>query len=553
MDIGRLYNEDHARQIIEMYNTKSQTTNFDLLVTVGPGINALLLKYGQNLLKTSPVLNLDIEIPGRISIQDLHIKNGIEILAKFKVSSTLKTAFALFPDYKNVFVIGGSSNVDLFFTSFIEKSKAQFEPEYNFKFISGISMDSTIRFVKKIPSNSLIIVSNYNKDVRNNTFSTPEALKFISNNALAPVFTISDVFSKKEGGIGGYVFSYTFYGKEAGRIANEMLSGKQPKDIIVDENSLYQYIFDYQQLKRWNLVDSKAIPANSIFYNKDFDFFAEYKWYILAAFLFLILESLLILYLIRLNKRQKAIVKQMAEAEILYRVIAREQRLMTMVQLTASLSHELSQPLTAILYNTQALLEYHKSGEAEPGEIENLLLKVISDDKRAGSLISSVRSLMKLEVRDKEKVDINAIIQDTVSLFNPEAIQQHIKVNMHLNDNSVFVLGDKIQLQQVILNLLYNARNVMENVDSEERTIEIFQRIDKGAVTVSIHDSGPGIDDEIKKNIFNPFVTSRTSGLGIGLAVSRTIIGNHNGEIWADNKADGGAEFSFRLNIIAHD
>jgi len=553
MDIGRLYSEDHARQIIEMYNKKSYETNLDLLITVGPGINALLQKYGQNLLKTSPVLNLDLELPGRISLQDLHVKNGIEVLAKFKTSTTLKNAFSLFPTYKNVFVIGGSSNVDLFFMSLVEKSKTQFEPAYNFKFISGITMDSTIRLVKKIPSNSIIIVPNYNRDATNMTFSTPEALKFISNNALAPVFTISDVFSKKEGGIGGYVFSYTFYGKEAGRIANEMLSGKLPKDITVDENSLYQYIYDWQQLKRWKLLDSKAIPANSIFYNKEFDFFAEYKWYILAVLLFLIMETLLIMYLFRLNKRQKAIVKQMAETDNLYRILAREQRLMTMVQLTASLSHELSQPLTAILYNTQALLEYHKSGEAEPGEIEELLLKIIKDDKRAGSLISSVRSLMKLEVRDKEKVDLNAIIQDTVSIFDPKAKQQRIKIDIHLTKNPVFVFGDKIQLQQVLLNLLNNAAHAMEEIETEKRIIEIDQHIEKSSVILSVRDTGEGIEEEVKESLFNPFVTSRKSGLGIGLAVSCTIIVNHDGEIWASNISGGGAEFSFRLKIISND
>jgi signal transduction histidine kinase len=553
MDIGRLNNEDHARQLIEMYNIKSYETNFDLLITVGPGINALLLKYGQNLLKTSLVLNLDLGIPGRVSLQDLHVKNGIEVLTIFKVSSTLKTAFALFPDYKNVYVIGGTSNVDSFFMSFVRKSKAEFEPVYNFKLISGITMDSTIRLTKKIPSNSIIIIPSYLTDAKNMTFSTPEALKIISNSAVAPVFTLTDVFSKKEGGIGGYVFSYTFYGKEAGRIASEMLSGKLPKDITVDENSLYQYIFDWQQLKRWKIQDSKAIPADSIFYNKDYDFFAEYKLYIIAILLFLILETVLILYLFRLNKRQKAIVKQMAEAETLYRVIAREQRLMTMVQLTASLSHELSQPLTAILYNTQTLLEYHKSGLAEPGEVEELLLKILKDDKRAGGLISSVRSLMKLEVRDKEKVDINAIIQDTISLFDPEAIQKHIKVISNHAKNSVFVWGDKIQLQQVLLNLLYNAAHAIENIDAENRVIEIDQRPDKGSVTVSVRDTGEGIEEEAKESLFNPFVTSRKTGLGIGLAVSRTIIVNHEGEIWASNISGGGAEFSFRLKISTHD
>jgi signal transduction histidine kinase len=181
--------------------------------------------------------------------------------------------------------------------------------------------------------------------------------------------------------------------------------------------------------------------------------------------------------------------------------------------------------------------------------MEELLLKIIKEDKRAGSLISSVRSLMKLEVRDKEKVDLNANIQDTVSLFEPEAIQKHTKLILLLLKNPVYVFGDKIQLQQVLLNLLYNAAHVLDNVVSENRSIQIAQRIEKGSVIVTVRDSGPGINDEIIKNIFNPFVTSRASGLGIGLALCRTIIINHNGEIWAENIPGGGAEFSFKLKL----
>ena len=168
-------------------------------------------------------------------------------------------------------------------------------------------------------------------------------------------------------------------------------------------------------------------------------------------------------------------------------------------------------------------------------------------------MISSVRSLMKLEVRDKERVDINAIIQDTVSLFDPEAIQKRIKINIQVNKKPVFVFGDKIQLQQVLLNLLYNAAHAMESNDPDNRTIYITQLIDKGSVTLSVRDTGEGIEEELKENLFNTFVTSRKAGLGIGLAVSRTIIVNHEGEIWASNVPGGGAEFSFRLKIIANE
>ena len=135
----------------------------------------------------------------------------------------------------------------------------------------------------------------------------------------------------------------------------------------------YQNIFDWRVLKKWDLLNSKALPSDSIYYYKEYDFLAEYKWYILAGILFLVLETFLIVYLYKLNVRQKAIVRQKIEAENLYRIIVREERLMMMVELTASLSHELSQPLTAILYNAQACLRFLKLEKPEPGQIEEIL------------------------------------------------------------------------------------------------------------------------------------------------------------------------------------
>ena len=306
-------------------------------------------------------------------------------------------------------------------------------------------------------------------------------------------------------------------------------------------------------LKKWNLLGSKALPSNSIYYYQQHNFISEYKWYILVGIMFLILETFLIAFLYKLTVRQKTVLKQKTEAEDLYRLLVREERLMMMVELTASLSHELSQPLTAILYNTQACLRYLKSGNANEGQVEELLLKIIKDDKRAGGLISSVRSLMKLEIRAKEQVNLSQIIQETVALFDPEAARQHIRINFQCKDDSTDVLADKIQLQQVLLNLLYNAANAMDNVEQANKVISISQRSEKGSVTISVKDTGPGIGDEVKGTIFKPFVTSRKSGLGIGLAISRNIIENHDGEIWAENCPEGGAEFSFRLKIADHE
>jgi signal transduction histidine kinase len=338
-------------------------------------------------------------------------------------------------------------------------------------------------------------------------------------------------------------------GEEAGRIAREMLNGKQQADIKVN-GDFYLHIYDWQELKKWNLTGPKKIPEESILINKDTSFLALYKWYIVGLLIFILSQTLLILYLVRLNKRQKVITHHMLETEKMHRELIREDRMAKMTELTASLSHELNQPLNAILLNVQAGLQFLESGKLNDKLTRDIFERIVRDDNRAGELIRSVRSMMKLELREMEKVDINDVIRETVNIYHTEALNQHIQLRINCREQPAFVTGDKIQIQQIILNFLVNAAKAMKNTTAEKKVIEINQSIDNNLVTISVRDSGSGIAETIKDNLFDPFITSHESGFGIGLAVCRSIAERHNGKIWAENLDGGGAEFSFRLKLI---
>jgi two-component system sensor kinase FixL len=156
---------------------------------------------------------------------------------------------------------------------------------------------------------------------------------------------------------------------------------------------------------------------------------------------------------------------------------------------------------------------------------------------------------MKLEDREKENVNLSSVVQETISIFHSEAIKNNVRIETSCYSDPVWVYGDRIQLQQVLLNFMRNAINAMDSIRPESRLMVIMLSVSRGSATISVHDSGPGIAPEIKDRLFKPFVTNNKKGFGIGLALSRSIIEKHNGEIWALNLPDGGAQFSFRLKI----
>ena len=551
LDLARSSNDIYIKNIVSQYNEKEKDIKIDLLVTVAPFTYSVLKKFGLEALETTPTIRIELD-PREGVLEFPANKNTVEIIVKFRIDETLKHVFELFPDNKNVYVISGNSVMDRYFINLVHMGTHNFNT-HHFVYISDIALDSIIKVVRKIPEKSIVFIPVYLSNRNNVPFSTPEAIGLIAGNCSAPVFPIFDSFIKTKGGIGGFIFSYVNAGKEAGRIAGEILNGKNPKQVAVNTSSFYQYIYDWKQLERWHLLHSKAIPADSLFYNEEFDFLHEYKWQIIFVLFILISETLLIIYLYKLNKRQKEIARQKTETENLYRELIREDRLSTMVELTASLSHELNQPLTAIQYTAQAGKRFLSSGTLEPKQAEELFDNIIEDDKRAAGLISSVKSMMKLETREQEIVDLNTIIQDTINIFNAEAVRQHIQIKVNHQNGQVHVFGDKVQLQQVLLNMLSNAAIAMEENTPENKIIEIIQIIKKGSVIVSIRDSGPGIPDSMKEKLFKPFATSRKAGFGIGLAVSRSIMEKHNGEIWGENLPGGGAEFSFRLQLMKNE
>jgi signal transduction histidine kinase len=552
LDIGRTNNEAYGQSVVEMYNQKYEESVIDLIIAVGPGILPFLKKADLKMLKNSPLILVDIFTSPADSVTNASQVNSMPIYLKYNYfPESLKKICELFPDRRSVYCVNGNGMLDNYYLPILKDGQDKNNGTHKFINLTGLSMDSTLHTIADLPVESMVVVVSYSEDIKGLAFTTPEAANLVSKVSKVPVFILgNDSFPKDGGVIGGYVINYTNVGKEFGKAANQILKGADPKSLNADLQSFYQYIFDWRELKKWSLLDSKAIPAHSTYLYQERSFISEYKWYILGVVVFMVSQMLIIIYLVRAYKTQKKVRQQILENQAMYNKIVREDRLSKMTVLTASLSHELNQPLTAILSCAQAGMRFLDSEKLDKKQAKEIFENIIEDDKRAGGIIAGVRSLMKLENREKESVMVNSLLNETLDIMRTELSRHGISIATNLENSPVFVFADKIQLQQVLLNFLRNSIDAMENNDPDDKEIGVSMKLTRDSVTVSIRDSGPGIDKSMFDNIFKPFVTAGKTGFGIGLAVSRTIIENHQGEIWAENLPDGGAEFSFRLKTI---
>ena len=238
------------------------------------------------------------------------------------------------------------------------------------------------------------------------------------------------------------------------------------------------------------------------------------------------------------------------EAREYRETLAQLDRTAMLGQLAGSIAHELNQPLTGILSSAQAgeLLLEQRNGNTI--EIEEILTDVIADAKRAAEVIRNLHNLFRMQTSEFKLLDLNAQIKETLRLLNSEFLIHNVAVHTDFCDALPAVMATGIQLQQVLINLISNAIQAMQQSANAMRSISIATVKGNGSeIQVHVEDSGPGIDPERLEGIFEPLTTSKPSGLGMGLSISRSIVQTHGGRIWAENIPAGGARISFTLPV----
>ena len=228
--------------------------------------------------------------------------------------------------------------------------------------------------------------------------------------------------------------------------------------------------------------------------------------------------------------------------------LAHATRVMTLGELTASIAHEVNQPLAAIVTNGNACLRW--LGGVQPNFVEARLAveRIIKDSYRASEVISRVRSLVKKTPPRKDFVDLNEVILEVVVLAQSQARRNHIFLKRELANNLPQVLGDRVQLQQVMLNLIMNGVEAIAKSNNGNRELAVSSGKDESNnLFVAVRDSGAGLDPANLERVFDAFFTTKTDGMGMGLAISRTIIESHGGRLWATSNSPTGAVFQFTL------
>ena len=324
-----------------------------------------------------------------------------------------------------------------------------------------------------------------------------------------------------------------------------ILAGESASDIPVAKVPS-QLVFEWPALQRWKISESR-LPAGSEILFRTPTVWERYSWQIALITAVMLLQGGLIATLLHQHRR-----RQFAEVQARQRMaeLAHVNRFSTAGVLTASMAHEINQPLGSILTNAETVQAILKSPSPDIAELNEIVDDIVRDDQRASEVIRRMRSLLTRTPFELKSLDLNDVARETVEFLSSLAVGRKIELVSVIAPDAVSILGDRIQLQQVILNLVVNGIDAMRDTPSENRIISIrTSRVEEFA-ELSVSDLGPGIPEDKLKEVFEPFFTSKAEGMGMGLSIARTIIEAHHGSMWAENRDHGGATFRIRLPLV---
>jgi signal transduction histidine kinase len=419
--------------------------------------------------------------------------------------------------------------------------------ELEFTYLSGLSLPRLLEEVARIPRNTIVLFLSVARDASGRTFRSPEVAEKVAAAASAPLFAPFPIHFGR-GPVGGYMNSFEAVGEQVAAISLRLLSGESPAQVRIGLAPEGRFVADWRQLQRFGLDESK-LPAGSDVRFREPSLWESHRILILSACALFVLQSALMLALV-LQRRARA----RAEAETQRRRVELGQasRLALAGELSASIAHEINQPLGAILANAGAAEALLRRSPGATEELRAILADIRSADVRAGEIIRRVRALVTARQAELEPVDINAVVMDVVALLRGEAARREVTVETALEPGLPPVPLDRVQFQQALVNLSINAMEAMSAAPPGKRQLGLRTRAGaEGRVEIAVSDTGPGISDGNLPRIFDSFFTTKAEGTGLGLAITRSIVEAHAGSVHAENLRQGGAQFRILLPVGA--
>jgi signal transduction histidine kinase len=512
----------------------------DLIVAVGGPASIFARKYRKQLFPDTPLLLAAVD--ERYLRASPPGENETAVAVSTDFPRLIDDILQVLPQTRQVFIVVGSGQLGQFWRRELEELFARFGNRVTFEWFDNLSLSEMVRRCANLPDNSAIFFFAYGTDAAGAAYADERVLAELHETANAPIFGGQSVHLGA-GAVGGTMLSVDAFARNTADAAVRLLNGAEPGSINVPPQRPGQPIFDWRELQRWGIAESR-LPAGSVVRYRRPSLWQAHRGTMLSAVGVLAAQSLLIAGLLHQRRARR---RAEVESRRNLALAADASRRQTMSALTSSIAHELGQPLSSMIHNAQAGRMMVTANDARADTLSEIFLDIETEGVQATKIVDRHRSMLRGHQLDKKPIDLHVVIHESLALVAHDIRAREIEATVSLSSAPCIIIGDQVLLTQVLVNLVMNAMDAMAETPPRRRRVTISTDVRTADVEISVRDTGTGLPANIDGTLFTPFVTTKAHGLGIGLAITRSIVEAHGGTIDANNHPEGGAIFTVTL------
>lgn len=512
----------------------------DLVVGIADFALDFTEQYHQQLWPGVPVLILSMS-QERLLARKLPAGFGYLPL-EVDVAGTLAVAEALQPRARRLVVVSGIGEFDRILVARVLATARSRAHGWQVEHWEGLPVPALQSRLAALDGDTAVLYTTMFRDSAGRTYHPFEVVEPMNEASGAPIYGWYPAYFAG-GLVAGSLVNWERYGARAGELAASVLLGRQPATGATLPPPASDCTAHARRLQARGLDEDDLPPGCEVVLHAPSPW-RDHRGLLLAGMAVVVLQACTITALLVHRRRRR-----LAEADAAQRrnELTRAARVGAVGEISASIAHEVGQPLGAILANAGAAELMLERGAPEPDELREILLDVRRDALRANEVVRRLRALLEKHVVEFAPLDLRAAVEETLALLEPEARRRGIALEQQLAPGEAPVRGDRVQLQQVVLNLVINAMDAMQETAPGERVLAVELRAAEGGYALAVADRGHGILPANAQRLFDSFFTTKPHGMGLGLAIVRTVLDAHGGRVQAQPREGGGTVFTVWL------
>jgi len=460
------------------------------------------------------------------------------VLSILDVAGTIDIARRLQPDARRIVVVSGVSEIDRQAERQAREALAKLDAQVPVEYLSGLPLPELEARVAAEPSDSFVIYLTQFRDRDGRPYEPHDVLRVIVKASRAPVYGAVETLIGL-GAVAGSVASYASRGRLIAEQVRRALAD-EPLDpsrtVLAAPN---RCVADARALQRWSL-DAGRLPDDCDIRFANVPIWRQYWWAVALALLIFAAEATLIVALLS-QRRRRRLAEQAEQAQ--RAELTRAARLAMAGELTGAIAHEINQPLGAILSNADAGDLMLDSGADRRDELRAILADIRRDDLRASEVIQHLRDLLGKQKFERKELDLNDVVSNLEPIMRAEARRRGVVLEIRRAPETLAIMGDRVQIQQVLINLVLNAMDAVADESEARRTVIVSAAKGESGAVLAVRDHGRGIAPEHRTKLFESFFSTKPSGMGLGLSITRTIVEAHGGRILVASSSEEGTTF----------